>query len=423
MKAAVKMLLALFIGLVPANPSQSVDVAKEPMPTYAVDFTAQVVPTQRVARVVIRLGVGAGMVEWMRFQIDPLRHRSFQGDGEIVATDGEIEWRPPASGGELRYEFAIDHLRDERSYDARCASQWAIFRGGDLVPAARVRTNPVSRSRSRLYLHLPEGWSSALPYARTPNGFYTVQHSERRFDRPTGWIAVGLLGVTREEVAGTRVTLAGPAGHNFRRMDILAFLRWTLPSVRELFRRLPERLLLVGAGDPMWRGGLSGPDSVFIHTDRPLVSGDASSPVLHELVHSLMGRAPGRGGDWISEGFAELYSIELLYRSKSLSESRYREAMERLEERASRGGKLRVKSVEGDSMAKAASTLRALGAQIREASGGARGLDELLRSLIDDGGSLTTSRLREHAETLSGRDLAGFFESRVPAPAPRQPSP
>lgn len=415
------MLLTLFIGLAHANSSQAVDVPKEPVPTYAVDFTAQVVPTQRAARVAIRLGEGAGMVEWMRFRIDPLRHRGFEGDGEIVVTEDEVEWRPPTSGGELRYEFAIDHLRDERSYDARSASQWAIFRGGDLIPPARVRTDPVARSRSRLYLQLPEGWTAALPYARTPNGFFAVQHPHRRFDRPTGWIAVGVLGVIREEVAGTRVTLAGPAGHDFRRMDVLTFLRWTLPSVKELFRELPERLVIVGAGDPMWRGGLSGPSSVFIHADRPLISADASSPVLHELVHSFMARVPGKGGDWISEGFAELYSLELLYRSGSLSESRYRDAMERMEERASRGGKLRVPTVEGDTMAKAAVTLRALGAEIREASEGARGLDDLLRSLTEGGGSLTTSQLREHAEALSGRDLAGFFESHVPAPAPRQP--
>ena len=43
------------------------------------------------------------------------------------------------------------------------------------------------------------------------------------------------------------------------------------------------RLLIVSAGDPMWRGGLSGPSSMFLHSDRPLISENRTSTLLHEL--------------------------------------------------------------------------------------------------------------------------------------------
>jgi len=399
--------------LAAATAGRADEESREPLPTYAVDFTAQIVPTQRSARASIRLGAGSGPVEWLRFRIDPERHRDFEADGELVSTDDGLEWRPPAGGGELSYEFTIDHLRDERSYDARCASEWAIFRGGDLFPPARVRTKPPARSRSRLYLQLPEGWSAAVPYPRTPSGFYSVQHP-RRFDRPTGWFALGRLGVVREEVAGTRVAIAGPAGHDQRRMDILAFLRWTLPSLGQLFGELPERLQIVGAGDPMWRGGLSGPGSLFLHTERPLISLDGTSPLLHELMHTLVRRTPGPGGDWISEGLAELYSVEILHRSTTTSADRHAAIIAKIEERALEGGKLRVREVSGATTAKAVSTLLALDRELAAATDGLVGLDDLLRRLMADPRSLTTSRLRAHAEELAGRDLSAFFDPRFP---------
>ena len=38
--------------------------------------------------------------------------------------------------------------------------------------------------------------------------------------------------------------------------DILAFLRWTLPALVDVFPNFPQRLLIVSAAKDMWRGGL-----------------------------------------------------------------------------------------------------------------------------------------------------------------------
>src|SRR5690606_26023869 len=107
-----------------------------------------------------------------------------------------------------------------------------------------------------------------------------------------------------------------------RRMDVLTLLTFTWPELRAVFPRDPDKLLIVGAGDPMWRGGLSAGNSLYMHADRPLVSENGTSSLLHELVH-VVGRIYGKErSDWISEGLAEYYAIELLRRAGGLSDDR-----------------------------------------------------------------------------------------------------
>lgn len=409
----------------PADPAVSLEVEEavpEPpraeLPTYSARFDVTLVPSERAARVTLGLGDSGGAVKSLRLRIDPARHTDFRGDGQVSESEEDLLWEPPAGGGSLHYVVHLDHLRDGRSYDARCARRWAVLRGEDLVPRARVRTAPLMRSRSRLRLRLPEGWSAALPYPRASNGEYRIDDPRRRFDSPKGWFAFGELGVLRESIAGVQVAVAGPTRHGLRRHDILALLTWTLPTVGELFD-LPDRLLVVGAGDPMWRGGLSGPGSVFIHADRPLISEDETSPILHELIHSLMRAVAGSGGDWITEGLAELYSLEVLHRSGTLSDERYQRAIEGIEKLATQGGKLRVRSVSPETRAKGIVVLRKLDAKIREATNDERSLDEVVRLLAADKESITTSRFRAYAEQVAGVSLEDFFALHAPTPRPK----
>src|SRR5262249_49232684 len=235
---------------------------------------------------------------------------------------------PPKLGGTLRYTFRIDHLRDARSYDARCSENWAIFRGDDLVPPATVVTEDSAESRTRMRLRLPKDWTAVVPWRPAADRRYAIENPDRRFDRPVGWMAAGRLAVTRGTVAGVHVALVGPIGQRVPRLDRLALLRWTLPELREILGdALPDRISVVGAGDPMWRGGLSGPRSVFLHASRPLIDNDGTSPLLHELMHASLGISGGTRGDWIVEGMAELYSLELLRRSKTVSRTRYERSL------------------------------------------------------------------------------------------------
>jgi len=376
---------------------------------YDLRYTVRVIPSQHIAKLQVQLGQGAELVRWIRFRIDPERHYDFSGDGEVVGGADFVEWRPAERGDSLRYTVRVDHLRDSASYDARLAPQWGLFRGDDLVPPARVDTEGLAESRAELRVIAPEGWKVVAPYAPIEGDRYQVVHAGRRFDRPTGWFALGQLGITRERVAGTRLTLAGPRGHGMRRHDMLALLRWTLPALRDVVGELPERLLVVGAGDPMWRGGLSGPASIYIHTDRPLIARDGTSPLLHELIHVVTRLRAGPGGDWIVEGLAELYSVELLLRSKSISRRRYKRILEKLEAKGRKVASLETDASRGAVTARAVSFLHRLDQEIRTASEDARSLDDLLVAVSSAGEPVTTRGFQLAAESLAGKQLGSLF--------------
>lgn len=293
-------------------------------------YEARVVPSEGTIHMTIDLSQVPGLFEWFRFRIDPDRHTAFSGDGVVTEVDGAVEWIPPADGGRLNYTFKIDHLRDSRTYDARGARTWAIFRGDDLVPPARSRFVDGTRTRARIQFLMPETWKVASPHPLVRGNAYRIDGGERAFTRPTGWYALGDLGVIREEVGPTKVSIAGPVRHGLHRMDILAMLRLTLPELNRMRGTPLERLLVVGAGDPMWRGGLSGPGSVYIHSERPLITADATSPLLHELVHTSMSARADDESDWIVEGMAEFFSMELLRRVGAVSAERSERALDEI---------------------------------------------------------------------------------------------
>jgi hypothetical protein len=382
---------------------------------YGVLFEARLIPSAKIARAKIVLGAGAEHVRHLRFRIDPERHRAFEGDGKVELLEGgtALSWTPSGEGATLRYVFAIDHLRDERSYDARVTGSWALFRGDDLFPTARVRTRKGARSESRLRLLIPEGWSRAVPYPLLSNAVYDVSHADRDFDRPTGWMIAGELGAVRERLGDTHLTVAGPLQHGFRRQDILAFLRILLPHVEAAAGRLPPRLLVVGASDPMWRGGLSGTRSLYLHADRPLISEDGTSPVAHELLHTIMAISAREDSDWIVEGLAELYSLELLRRSGAMAKERADEALADLERRGRRARSLYTSDARGAVTARAVTVLRRLDDLIRKRSEGKHSLDDVLRALVAAREPVTTESFQQQAEAATGLDLASFFRSEV----------
>ena len=412
---------ALLLGLAGGAAVAQEGASAPPERRYEVLFDARILPTERAARVTIRLGEGASLVRRILLRVDPERHVDWSGDGEISIEGDEVSWAPPRGGGRLEYFFRIDHLRTSSGYDARCAESWALFRGGDMFPPARVRAVVGAHSRSRLRLRVPDGWSVAVPYARR-GSFFEVENPNRRFDRPTGWMAAGRLGVVRERIAGVRVAVAGPVGQGVRRHDMLALLRWTLPALRDAIGELPDRLLVVGAGDPMWRGGLSGPRSVFVHADRPLISVDMSSPLLHEIVHAAMSVRSGKGGDWIVEGLAELYSLEMLVRSRTMSRRRFDKVLRRLADKGRGVVRLDVAESSGPVTARAATLLHDLDGAIAKATDGAAGLDEVLARLARRREPVTPELLRNVASEVAGRDLDGFLRSRAGAPLTRRPS-
>ncbi len=382
-----------------------------PAPAYDVRYEVRIVPTEKTAHVAMHVTDPQNLLRSLRFRVDPERQLAFHGDGHVQVEEETVAWTPRKGGGVLRWAVRIDHLRDESSYDARCTRSFALLRGDDLVPPARVRTEGHASSRAILQLALPQGWSAVLPYAPLSEDSWSIERPERRFDRPVGWLLMGRLGVLRERVAGVRVAIGAPVDSGMRRQDLLALLRWTLPVLRKI-APLPDRLALVGAADPLWRGGLSAPKSAYLHASLPLISEDATSPVLHEVMHVLLRARSGPGGDWAVEGLAELYALEALVRSKTISKHRYEHALERLAEKGRGVSQLTVARATGAVTARAVGMLRELGDEIRRVSAGHKSLDDVVRALAESPRTISLAHFRAVSETVAGASLAAFFERR-----------
>src|SRR5690606_15921185 len=284
---------------------------------YDVDYTVGFLPAEGQALVRLRLANRDGRVSRLDFLMPDDRYSGIEGDGTVERKGERVVWTPPEEGGTLRWRYRIDKRRRDGGYDARITAKWTIVRGDHLFPPARVRMTPDTDSRVRLRFELPEGWTNVdTPWKLARDGqSFVVVNPETRFDRPTGWIIAGDVGTRREQYDGIEVAVGAPKGDNMPRQEILAMVGWTLPEMRRIFGELPSKLLIVGAGDAMWRGGLSGPRSLYMHSQRPLISENGTSTLLHELTH-LITRISGRPGHkYISEGIAEFYSVELLHRT------------------------------------------------------------------------------------------------------------
>lgn len=401
-------------GADPAKPAVNKPAKKK---RAEILYEARVVPSEGTIHMTIDLSEVPGQFEWFRFRIDPDRHTAFSGDGVVTEVDGAVEWVPPANGGRLDYTFKIDHLRDSRTYDARGARTWAIFRGDDLVPPARSRFVDGTRTRAQIQFIMPESWSVASPHPLIRGNAYRVEGGERAFTRPTGWYALGDLGVVREEVGETKVAIAGPVRHGLHRLDILAMLRLTLPEMNRIRGEPMERLLVVGAGDPMWRGGLSGPESIFIHAERPLITADATSPLLHELVHTSMSAKADDESDWIVEGMAEYYSMELLRRIGALSPARIERELDEI-----RDAKGRKKS-EGHggrtSTQQGLLFMVELDRAIRERSGNQASLDDVFGALALSDAPVNFAILEAAVASSTGLDPVTVMPETPSIKAPK----
>lgn len=392
---------------------------------YQLDYRVRLRPERAEAVVVIDVRQRRDLLREVRFRRLPDWHRDFSGDGSVEVTDDAVIWRPPASGGRLRLVAKLDHKRGQGGYDSLITERWAIFRGDDIVPAAAIRSVKGARAQARLQIDAPDGWSVVSPFPKGEDGWFQVDDPERNFDRPVGWMVAGKLGVRRDTVAGVQVAIAAPTGQGVRRMDMLAFLNWNLPGLKQVFADFPERLLILSAGDPMWRGGLSGPRSLFIHADRPLISANGTSTLLHELVHLAQGYRADPGGDWIVEGVAEYYSIEIMRRSGTLSAERARRALESVSRWGENAERLETDRSSGAVTARAVRLLADMDAELRQRSDGKASLDDVVRALSERHQRVSLRALQQESERIAGapldslKDVDGPARKKPDAPAER----
>lgn len=370
---------------------------------YPIEYRVELAPGKDSATVTVTIA-DSSLVREVDFNIGAGLYSEFASDSPWRREGDRLLWEPQGDPARLSYRARVSQRRpsqhgdDAPRYDALMTADWAIFRGDDLVPPAAVTTAPGARSDARLVFELPPGWPSvntewpeepAAGAGEEPGSVrvFRVDNPERRFDRPTGWMIAGKLGTRRDflgtpEVGLTRVSVSAPRGTSLHRMDILTFLNFVWPQVQDTFGRLPDELLIVGGDSPMWLGGLSAAQSLFLHAERPLVSENGTSALMHELTHMLTRISGRKRDDWIAEGIAEFYAIEFISRAGGMTAERKQRVLEHLGEWGSEVNTLRKLQSTGATTARAVLLFYDLDREIRTHTADRRSLDDVVRELM-----------------------------------------
>lgn len=376
-------------------------------PEYVMEYQVSFLPNKDTAQVKLVIdNTASRLVRKISFDYDKKYYRQFKANGTLNVTASRLEWLPPPGTAEFTFNVKISHQRSSRGgkarqFDAHMNRHWAIFRGDDLFPPAAVVTLKNAQSRASLVFKLPDNWhavNTGWPRAFSPTSpdriAFSIDNPHRNFDRPVGWMIAGQIATRRDRLGDTVVSVSGPRRRSFEdqgvvfaRMELLTFLHFVWPQFQALIPDLPPKLLIVGAGDPMWRGGLSSPNSLFMHADRPLVSENGSSTVLHEIFHTLTDIRGDKKADWIAEGLAEYYAIALLYRAGGMTEKRrlrvYENLRQRVEDQLKKDStfSLRADHSTGVRTAMAVLKMHALNVEIVEKTRNRFSLDDVVRRL------------------------------------------
>ncbi|WP_448118202.1 hypothetical protein [Pseudomonas serbica] len=369
------------------------------------DYHVRLLPQSDQAEVRLTLAQGAA-VRSLDFDLGDGSHYSdFKADGQWQLTEGKPArgvWRPAAEKASLTWRVKISHGRKSGSFDTRMTPTWALMRGDDLVPPARLDQQDGIELVSRLEFELPTGWQSVeTAWPRIGKNKFRIDNVSRLFDRPTGWMLAGHLGSRRTRLGETEVTVASPRGQGMRRMDVLTLLTFVWPQVQAVFPRHPTKLLIVGANDPMWRGSLSAHESIYLNSRLPLVSESGTSPVVRELAQVFGRINDQQRSDWISEGFAEYYAIELVRRAGGMSDERYEGLHGKLVKDSQKVTTLRGEQINAAQVAKAVLLLQELDREIRLKTRNKRSLDDVLRGAMHLG-SIDTKEFVQLSESVLG---------------------
>lgn len=415
-RAVARRLAALLCAVLASSPVGADTAAPvADAPRYHLVFGVDLTGREDTAGASLTIDQPIGLLREVRFRAPANSYREFSGDGRIVRNGDIVSWRPPATGGRIDYRVNISHERSTGRFDALVTQDWALFRGDDVFPPAAIRQRAGATATSRLTARLPDGWSLVTPFVDGPDGEILIDNPARHFDRPVGWLIAGRLGVRRDVIAGIEVSVAAPVGSDIERIGMLALLRWTMPLLTAEIETRPRRISIVSAGEPMWRGGLSGPDSIYIHADRPLISENATSTLLHELAHVLLPIRSDRKHDWIDEGIAEYVTLEILRRSGTISPERFIGSVKKFRRRGEPVRTMASASANGTIRARAVAIFHDVDDELRNRSDGRADIFDLIRLLMKADRPADLALLREQAATLTGgRPLAALDDRRVP---------
>ncbi len=382
---------------------------------YQAQFLVQMRAGDQAATARIRILQPDRRLKQLRLTMPEPAFSAVRGDGRVSRAGDVVTWEVPARGGELRYKAVITHRRNDKGYDALATDDWAMFRLDDVFPPAAAVHTRNARGRGELLFDLPSGWSSVSPYLPDADGRVAFSNPRRRYARPVGWALVGRIGARMDVIGPTTVRVAAPRGQNAQRVPMLALIRATLPILQEELPQVPAYLLILTADDPMWRGGLSAGNSFFIHADRPLISENGTSTLVHELLHVLAPVPAQRNHDWIDEGLAEYLGLVLLRRGQVISPERFDHAVATFRRRGAGVSSMVTPAASGRITARAVAIFHDLDQELRRRSPDGSDIFELLRRMMREPEPLDITRLRAlAADIIGGKPAEALAPQRVP---------
>ena len=391
-------------------------------PTATVDYEISIDPRTRTAGVECTVSQDEPVIRSLAFKLEDERFRQFSGSGLKAEADGKMRWDVPDDGGRLEWVAQLVHVRGERTYDARITPSWGLFRGEDIVPTVQIRRKKGARLKGTVKFDLPKAWTVVGTFGLGKEKRFKLP-SLSPFPAPRGWAMAGKVDVLSVKINGGKLLLASPSSADSRLHETAAFLRFTLPEFTDLLGLVPERVVVVRAGDPMWRGGLSGPRSLYLHLDRPMVTRDKTSPLLHELFHVMTSARSKEDSDWAVEGLAEWAALEVLRRTGGLSKEEHEQALAYHRRRGRDAGNLLRATSRGATTHKAVGVIYALDRHIQSRSEGEMSLDVVVQKIAQQKTPFNTEEFLRIAEEATELELAGFFKERGILPKLRKTEP
>ncbi|AXM98388.1 hypothetical protein ACU5P1_06720 [Pseudomonas plecoglossicida] len=367
--------LLLCLGLVACSPAWAKKVD--------LDYQVRLLPASGQAEVRLTLAEGSA-VRSLDFDLGKANaYSGFQADGQWQQQGERGVWHPAAGKTSLSYRVKLDQKLRSGAHTSRITPHWALFLGDQLVPPARLDQQDGTELVARLSVDLPEGWKSIeTSWPRIGKDKFRIDNVSRLFDRPTGWMLAGDLGSRRARLGETDVTVAAPVGQGMRRMDNLTLLTFVWPQLQSVFPRNPPKLLLVGARDGMWRGAMAAKGSLYLHSARPMVSENGSSPLLRELVQLFAQIHVSADSDWLGQSLTDYYANELLRRAGGVSDDRYQVWQARLQKQGAKVTQLRGERASPAQVARGVLLLQALDKEIRIHTQAKRSLDDVTQALM-----------------------------------------
>jgi len=412
-RACVPFVFAVTFAPVAAEttPESAAQASDARPPSYALTYELAFQPEKDTATVRIAIDKGR-LLRRMEFTNLPDRYSDIEANGDLSVTPEKVVWELPDESAWLTMTVRVTHAKRPDAYDAMMTEDWAIFRGDDIIPSAATEEVPGAYAVATLEVSLPKGWKSIeTGWPRKKGNTFRIDNPDRLYDRPVGWMIAGKLGTRRSKIGKTSLAVSAPKGSALKRMEVLTFLNFVWPEVKKAFEEVPDKLLVVGMGDPMWRGGLSASNSLFLHAERPLVSENGTSPLIHELTHMVTRIRGAKGGgandDWIAEGLAEFYSFELLYRAGGMTKSRRASILTKLSNWGKEVSSLRKGDSKGPITARAVVWIDELDREVRRRSDGVASIDDVTRDLMKRR-KVGLDDLKASVEALVGEDVAAF---------------